>query len=41
MEENAGEESGNVERKGVDSRERNGRTADPWISAQCGPSLAV
>lgn len=38
MEENAGGESRNAERKGVDSRERNGwTTADPWISAQCGP----
>lgn len=41
MEGNAGEESSNVERMGVDSRESDGLKVDPWISAQCGPSLAV
>lgn len=41
MEENAGEESSNVERMGVDSRESNGLKVDRWISAQRGPSLAV
>lgn len=41
MEGNAGEESSNVERMGVDSRESDGLKVDPWISAQCGPSLAM